>query len=123
MDLVALSRWNEGRMQLAARVGETLVALVELYNYDPVHRRAEVGIVVDTPYRFQGYGADALRELERYVQQHLALHLLYCDILEDNLVSQHLFAKCGYVQCGRFTEWVSDEEGNYHDVVRYQKLL
>lgn len=110
-------------MQLAARVGETLVGVVDLYNYDPLNHRAEVGIVVDSQYRHQGHGEAILLELDRYVQQHLALHQLYCDILDANTLSQALFSHCGYTLCGTFAEWVTDAQGNYRTVLRYQKLI
>lgn len=121
--LDSLSRWQEGKMQLAARVGDTLVGLVDLYNYDPIHHRAEVGIVVDSQHRGHGYARAILLELDRYVQQHLLLHQLYCDILDSNTVSQHLFEESGYILCGTFAEWVSDDAGNYFSVKRYQKLI
>ena len=37
---------------------------VDLYAYDPVNRRAAVGIMVATEYRRQGYGLAILKELE-----------------------------------------------------------
>ena len=37
---------------------------VDLYNYDPLNRRAAVGIMVATEYRRQGYALAMLRVLE-----------------------------------------------------------
>ena len=37
-----------------------VIGILDLINFDPRHRRAEVGIVIQQPYRSQGYAQAAL---------------------------------------------------------------
>ena len=95
---------------------------VDLYNYDPLNKRAAVGIMVATEYRRQGYALAMLRELERLSATNYQLHTLFADIAESNTASIDLFRKAGYTECGRFREWLN-VKGQYIDAVRMQKLL
>lgn len=97
---------------------------VDLYNYDPVNRRAAVGIMVATEYRRQGYGLAMLKALENspFITRHSSLHTLYADIAAPNTASLALFAKAGYTQCGHFKEWL-EYDSHYIDTIRMQKIL
>lgn len=114
--------FSEGQMRLAAMEDDTLVGCVDLYNYDPVHRRAEVGIVVVKQFRHQGVGAAILNQLTSFCATSLSLHQLYCDIAVVNDASLHLFEKCGYERCGYMREWISIDD-EFVDSVRLQRIL
>ena len=114
--------FSEGQMRLAAMEDDTLVGCVDLYNYDPVHRRAEVGIVVVKQFRHQGVGAAILNQLTSFCATSLSLHQLYCDIAAVNSASLKLFEHCGYVRCGLMKEWLL-VAGRYVDSVRLQLML
>ena len=93
---------------------------VDLYNYDPLNRRAAVGIMVATEHRRQGYALAMLHALE--VQYSGIIHCLYADIAATNTASIALFAKAGYTECGHFHEWLC-VDGRYIDTIRMQMLL
>ena len=112
----------DGTLQLAALDGDQLVGCIDLYNYDPIHRRAEVGIVIDKAFRRQGYAHAALQALDILCRDTLKLHQLYCDIVASHTTSLHLFESNGYVRIGCMREWVQVGE-TYQDVIRYQKIL
>ena len=95
---------------------------VDLYAYDPLNRRCAVGIMVATEYRRQGYALAMLRELSTFAVQNSQLHTLYADIATTNTASIALFRKAGYVECGRFKEWLY-VDGRYIDTIRMQLLL
>lgn len=95
---------------------------VDLYAYDPLNRRCAVGIMVATEYRRQGYALAMLRELSTFAVQNSQLHTLYADIAATNTASIALFRKAGYVECGRFKEWLN-VDGRYIDTIRMQLLL
>lgn len=93
---------------------------VDLYNYDPVNRKAAVGIVVATEYRHQGYALAMLEALADLYRP--TLHQLYADISADNTISIHLFAKAGFTECGHFKQWILS--GNtFTDTIRMQLIL
>ena len=95
---------------------------IDLYSYDPLNRRAAVGIMVANEYRRQGYALAMLRELQQIATNNYKLHTLYADIAATNTASIALFRKAGYEECGRFKEWLSIDD-TYIDTIRLQKIL
>lgn len=114
--------FTDGQLRLACMEGERLAGCIDLYNYDPINLRAEVGIVVEKSLRHKGYGTAMLQELDCFCAKHYQLHQLYCDIAANNTASIALFARCGYSQCGIMREWVA--VGNkFIDTIRMQKIV
>ena len=95
---------------------------VDLYAYDPLNRRAAVGIMVATEYRRQGYALAMLHELHRLSITNFKLHTLYADITASNAASLALFRKAGYTQCGHFKEWL-ELDSHFIDNIRMQLIL
>ncbi|MBR4773959.1 MAG: GNAT family N-acetyltransferase [Bacteroidales bacterium] len=95
---------------------------IDLYSYDPLNRRAAVGIMVANEYRRQGYALAMLRELQQIATSNYKLHTLYADIAATNTASIALFRKAGYEECGRFKEWLNIDD-TYIDTIRLQKIL
>ena len=95
---------------------------VDLYNYDPLNRRAAVGIMVATEHRRQGYALAMLHQLQMLSTANYHLHTLYADIAATNTASIAHFAKAGYTECGHFHEWLC-VDGRYIDTIRMQMLL
>lgn len=95
---------------------------VDLYNYDPLNRRAAVGIMVASQYRRKGYALALLRELEKISATNYQLHTLFADIAATNIASIELFRKAGYEECGHFKEWL-ELDSHFIDNIRMQKIL
>jgi diamine N-acetyltransferase len=98
------------------------VGTIDLYDFDPAHFRAGVGLVISEPFRGFGYGFQALTCVEAYCQESLHLHQLYCSIAKDNEKSVRLFRKAGFEQIGVRKDWLRHRNG-WADVVELQKLL
>jgi len=81
------------------------VGAIDLFDFDPVNRRAGVGIVVLEEHRHKGIAGTALDILVEYAFNHLNLHQLYCNIEEKNAISLNLFRKKGFKDCGFKQEW------------------
>ena len=98
------------------------IGLVDLFDFEPKHRRAGLGIVVfDREERNKGYASDALSMIAHYAFSHLKLHQLYANISEDNTVSIQLFEKQGYVLSGTKKDWINSEKG-YKNELLYQLI-
>lgn len=97
------------------------IGTVDLYDFDPFHRRAGIGILIDNKHRHQGYGLLALSLLEEYVFQFLKLRQLYAVIPEKNSSSIRLFSKAGYQQAGQLKEWLSSGD-SFSNALIMQKL-
>ena len=112
----------ETRPASAAEAPRT-VGAIDLFDYDPINRRAGVGILIHAADdRGRGYAADALERLAEYARQALHLHQLWCDVGADNLPSLDLFRRAGFSEAGRKRDWLLTAEG-FRDETMWQKIL
>jgi len=72
------------------------VGAVDLFDFDPYHMRAGIGILIhDTGNRNNGYAGDALQVMFGYAIDVLGLKQLYANVAESNTGSLHVFEKAG----------------------------
>ena len=67
------------RMIIENNEGE-IVGIVDLVNFDPGNRRAEVGLIVLDAFRRRGYGRNILSQIADYALNVLHLHQLFAYI-------------------------------------------
>jgi diamine N-acetyltransferase len=82
-----------------------LVGAIDLFDFEPHHQRAGVGILIMEDERRHGYASESLEMLIAYSFKVLQLHQLFCNITADNLPSIQLFEKAGFKQCGTKIDW------------------
>jgi len=87
------------------------VGSIDLFDFDPFHLRAGVGILIREEYRERGYAGEALELLKKFSFETLHIHQLYCNIACDNEHSTLLFEKHGFTRCGVKKEWLKREDG------------
>jgi diamine N-acetyltransferase len=96
------------------------VGTVDIFDFDPFHRRAGLGILIaKEEYRRKGYASMALTGLIEYCFNTLQLHQVYCNILTNNSESIDLFKKLGFQQSGIKKEWIKTSDG-YLDELFFQ---
>lgn len=99
------------------------VGFVDLFDFEPKHKRAGVGILVfDVINRGKGYATETLKLMEHYVSAHLQVHQLYANISAENRKSITLFEKAGYKKSGEKKDWILTENG-FQDELFYQLIL
>ncbi|EKF55396.1 N-acetyltransferase GCN5 [Galbibacter marinus] len=99
-----------------------LMGLIDLFDFNPKHRRAGVGIIVlEEANRNRGIGKEALSLLIEYVFNHLNLHQLYANISQENKPSIHLFSNLGFERIGVKKDW-HYAAGKYQNEILYQKI-
>lgn len=98
------------------------VGIIDFFNYEAFHRRAETGIVVCPAFRNMGLGEKILEMACTYARNQLNLHQLYAEVSADNENSLKLFAKCGFERCGLRRQWLL-QNGRWTDVVLWQKIF
>jgi diamine N-acetyltransferase len=98
------------------------IGSVDLFEFSPKHQRAGVGILVEEEHRGKGYALEALQLIDEYALTVVGIRNLFCNILEDNVESQRLFEKAGYVEVGRKIKWFNDQV-DWLDEIMYQKVL
>ncbi|MFD2246162.1 GNAT family N-acetyltransferase [Pontibacter ruber] len=100
----------------------TAVGAIDLFDFDPLHRRAGIGIVVAADHRGNGHAAEALQLLLGYCKSTLQLHQVYCSVTATNMASINLFKKAGFQEVGVRQQWLRTSEG-WDDVIEYQLLF
>ena len=97
--------------------------LVDLYEIDPVHRRAFVGIYILRDFRNMGVAGTALVILEKYASEVLNLRLLAAKVESDNHISLTLFERCGFSKVATLPEWFIHKDDSSSDMIIMTKRL
>ena len=79
------------RLVIERKVEKDAVGTIDLYDFDPYHRRAAVGIMIDQDHQKKGLAGNALSLFCDYVFSFLKIHQLYACIPIDNEPSRRLF--------------------------------
>ncbi len=99
------------------------VGAVDLFDFDPYHLRAGVGILIHKKAdRQSGYATDALQALFHYSLEVLGLKQLFANIALDNTISISLFEKLGFEKVGIKKNWLKTAYG-WKDEILLQKIL
>lgn len=94
------------------------VGLIDLFDFDPFHLRAGIGILIaNSEYRRKGYATDALRLIIKYSFETLQIHQLYCNISSENSISLQLFQNVGFSIVGTKKEWLKTIDGWQDEVM------
>ena len=97
------------------------IGCVDLFDFDPFHLRAGVGVLIDAQYRDVGLAKEALLLLEFYSFNDLNINQLYCKISVKNIRSVGLFKSCGYQITGELKSWLKTQN-TFDNVLFLQKL-
>lgn len=111
------------RLIIETRHDAKPVGAIDLFEYDPINRRAGVGILVyEESDRGRGYASDAVETLCRYTLEILRMHQLWCNVAADNEASLGLFRSLGFTEIGVKRDWLWRPHG-YTDEIMFQKIL
>jgi diamine N-acetyltransferase len=95
------------RLIIQLKPGKRPVGAIDLFDFDPYHRRAGVGILIADPSdRRRGYARESLETLMDYCFRVLKLHQLWCNIASGNRESLKLFTAAGFQLIGEKKEWL-----------------
>ncbi|MCK9312129.1 MAG: GNAT family N-acetyltransferase [Bacteroidales bacterium] len=109
------------RLIIEDKVTKTPAGTIDLYDFDPYHNRAGIGILVDEIFQRKSFATQSLKLMEEYAFKFLKINQLYAFIPTFNVPSLHLFRKCGFVEVGLLKKWYKNLDGN-GDVFFYQLL-
>jgi diamine N-acetyltransferase len=98
------------------------IGTIELFDYEPIHMRAGIGIwIANKQERNKGYAKDAITILINYAFNHLQLNQLYCNISSSNKNSINLFSKLGFILIGVKKNWNKIVD-RWEDELLFQKF-
>jgi len=110
------------RLMICDREGGKAVGSIDLFDFEPNHLRAGVGILIaDKTDRRKGYASEALELLKNYCFEILNLQQIYCNITTDNESSILLFQKHGFQITGIKKQWIRSGSG-YKDELLLQLI-
>lgn len=88
------------------------IGFVDLFDFEPVHGRAGVGILIaGEENRGKGYGKNALELIIAYAKEILMIRMLFANIGADNSGSIKVFESCGFQKCGTKKAWTKTPAG------------
>jgi diamine N-acetyltransferase len=100
------------------------VGVVDLFNFEPLHQRAAIGITILATERRRGYAEQTLEWLVAHARTVLHLHQLYCTVAQSNRASIRLFKKVGFRQVGVRHGWLrANTPSGWENAVEMQLLL
>jgi diamine N-acetyltransferase len=97
------------------------IGFVDLFDFDPIHHRAGIGILINEAHRKKGIATEALNLMIDYAFGFLNLHQIWANILQNNHHSIRLFTKSGFELSGTKKEW-NLNRGKWIDEGFYQLL-
>lgn len=111
------------QMRLMIDVDDVAVGCVDLFNFEPLHRRFGVGILIYAEeHRRKGYAREVIEQVKDYARNTLDLKQIWVNIDEDNPASIALFESCGFVLSARRKEWIN-RAGKFIDELEYQYIF
>lgn len=101
---------------------ENVVGIVDIFDYNPLNSRAEVGIAIHSSCRGKGVGKIALSLLTDFCFDYLGIHQLYAYIDVDNAACCAVFEACHYERVGIIKDWMLGLKRKYRDVWFVQQI-
>lgn len=114
LEVAHLDIYESKQLRLVIELKEenTPIGLIDLFDFDPIHHRAGIGIMIhNQDHRRQGHASEALHTMCNYAFKVLQLHQLYCNITSDNQASLRLFTNEGFEKIGNKKQWIKTPQG------------
>ena len=92
---------------------------IDLFDFNPQHQRAGIGILILNKLQNKGYATEALKVCIKYAFSQLNLHQIYANIPVDNKKSIQLFEKLNFKKIGTQKDWLQTNN-SFKDVHFYQ---
>ena len=109
------------RLLIEEKTTKTQIGLIDLFDFNPQHKRAGIGILIHPDFQKNGFASEALSILIDYAFKHLNLHQLYANITANNSKSISLFTKHKFKKVGIKKDWILSE-GKFKDEILFQLI-
>ena len=110
------------RLMIEDNNNRQLVGIIDLFDYSPLHHRAEVGIVISADSRSKGYATEALELLCYYAETMLDIHQLYAYVYSNNQAACSLFKKNNFISIAELQDWGCNN-GKYQNAIIFQRIF
>jgi len=109
------------RLIIVDNITNISVGMIDLFEFNPLHKRAGVGILIIESEQHKGFASEAIELLINYSFNHLNLHQLFANITADNTKSLELFKKLNFKKIGVKKEWIFSN-GDFKDEILFQLI-
>lgn len=99
----------------------TAIGMIDLFDFNPQHRRAGIGILVHKTFQNSGFASDALSIFIPYCFKILNLHQIFANIISNNQQSIKLFSNFNFKKIGIKKDWLFID-GVYNDEFIFQLI-
>lgn len=103
------------RLIISQNENDVAVGAIDLFDFDPYHLRAGVGILIADEFRNKGFAFEALDLLKQYAFNILLLKQLYANITVAAPASLQLFEKSGFEKIGLKKSWNRVSPSGFED--------
>lgn len=108
------------RLMIESTKQNLTVGCVDIYDFDPFHRRCGLGIFIHAEQRGKGYAQQALAMVTTYCFTTLLLKQVYAEVSENNTGSLKLFVEAGFEQTGIKRNWHRVGDNSFENVILLQ---
>jgi len=118
--------WESKELRLIIETAKGVsVGTVELFDFEPYHSRAGLGILIfETEERRKGLAFNTIQLLSQYAYTELGIYQLYANVAESNHASLELFKKLGFDLAGIKKNWLRLPGRNeWENEYLFQKIL
>jgi len=110
------------RLAICNSIDTTVLGFIDLFDFEPKHNRAGVGIVIfSEENKNKGFASEALKLLCNYAFVHLNMHQLYANITQGNNASIKLFEHQGFKKIGIKEDWIRSN-GKFKNEILFQLI-
>jgi len=109
------------RLIIVDNISNISVGMIDLFEFNPLHKRAGIGILIIESEQHKGFASEAIELLINYSFNQLNLHQLFANITADNTKSLELFKKLNFKKIGIKKEWIFSK-GAFKDEILFQLI-
>jgi diamine N-acetyltransferase len=109
------------RLLIEEKSTKKQIGLIDLFDFNPQHKRAGIGILIHPDFQKNGFAFEALSILIDYAFKYLNVHQLYANITANNSKSISLFTKHKFKKAGIKKDWILSE-GKFKDEILFQLI-
>lgn len=111
------------RLMICLNLTQEAIGTIDLFEFDPMHARVGVGILIFESHRKNGYASQAINLVKEYTRNTLLLNQLFCNISVSNNESVNLFENCGFEIIGIKKQWNRISPNQFEDEIMYQLIF
>ncbi len=111
------------RLMICLNITNEPIGTIDLFEFEPLHGRIGVGVLIFETYRKKGYAFEAVELVKEYTRDTLLLNQLFCNISLSNNESVSLFEKCGFEKIGIKKQWNKISKNQFEDEFMYQLIF